>query len=78
MIETTIRNVTQGETMRIGIIGAGMVGGAIEHCFDEAHELFIHDPARGTNLSDVIDNVDFAYIAVPTRLIQSMVDVILA
>ena len=52
--------------MKIGIIGAGMVGGAIEHCFAHAHELFVHDPQRGTTLNDVIDHVDMAYIAVPT------------
>ena len=52
--------------MKVGLLGAGLVGGAIGPWFGHAHELFVHDPARGTSLADVIDHVAMAYIAVPT------------
>lgn len=52
--------------MNIGIIGAGMVGGTIESCFSSAHTLFVHDPQRGTELSDLFPHVNCVYISVPT------------
>ena len=52
--------------MRIGIIGLGTVGKAIQKGFEEHHEIFIHDPKLGTNLTDVTENCEVAYIAVPT------------
>ncbi len=52
--------------MRIGIIGFGTVGRAIQRGFEGHHDIIIHDPNLGTKLSDVTDNCDAAYIAVPT------------
>lgn len=55
-----------GTGLRIGIIGMGTVGNAIRNGFEASHEVFIHDPILGTEISEVTDNSDLAYIAVPT------------
>ena len=52
--------------MKIGIIGLGTVGNAIRDGFKGTHELFVHDIALGTSINEVTDNVDVAYVAVPT------------
>ena len=56
--------------MRIGIIGLGTVGRAIRDGFEPYHEIFIHDKNMGTEISDVIDNAEVVYIAVPTPSID--------
>ncbi len=59
-----------GSVMRIGIIGLGTVGLTIRECFEDVHEIFIHDKKLETDISDVTDNVDCAYIAVPTPSLE--------
>ena len=57
---------TQGICLRIGIIGLGVVGSAILEGFKDSHEVFTHDIALGTSISEITENSDIAYIAVPT------------
>ena len=56
--------------LRIGIIGSGIVGSAIETCFTGTHQIFVHDTDRGTEITDVTQNTEMAYIAVPTPTLE--------
>ena len=52
--------------MKIGIVGVGMVGGAVKYGMEKlGHDVKIHDIALDTHLEDVFDT-DVCFICVPT------------
>ena len=52
--------------MRVGIIGVGVVGGAVKYGFEKlGHNVFVHDTALGTKIEDVLDT-EICFICVPT------------
>ena len=57
--------------LRIGIIGRGVVGSAIEHGFRKlGHQIFVHDIVLGTAI-DIVKDSDITYICVPTMPLES-------
>ena len=50
----------------IGIIGLGVVGSAVNHWLSKGNDIKIHDPLLGTNLDELLEETNFAYICVPT------------
>ena len=52
--------------MRIGIIGFGTVGRAIANGLGSVHDIFVHDISMNTEIRDVFQNAEMAYICVPT------------
>lgn len=57
---------------RIGIIGYGFVGKAVECGFKPLHRIFIHDNAiPSLTMEKVVDNADFIFVCVPTPMDSS-------
>lgn len=52
--------------MRIGIAGYGNVGRFVEEVFGRFHDVTIYDPPLGLGRIEELDEVDFAFLCVPT------------
>jgi UDP-glucose 6-dehydrogenase len=53
--------------MKIGIVGHGFVGKALEAGFKHAHELFIYDKFKDTlSLKEVLEQSDTIFFCLPT------------
>ena len=52
--------------MKIGVVGIGVVGGAVRHgLLKLGHQVPFHDKAKGTAIEDVLDT-ELVYLCVPT------------
>lgn len=52
--------------MRIGILGIGMIGGALKKGFEQNHEVVFYDPKfKGSEFKDVLES-ECVFICVPT------------
>lgn len=55
--------------LKLAVIGHGFVGGAVDYGFNNSNvEKFIIDPKLGTDINDVPDDLDIAFICVPTPM----------
>ncbi len=55
------------KTKQIGIIGAGMVGGASQRYFEKAgFPTLVYDPPKGFDDVSVLERADFIFVCVPT------------
>jgi hypothetical protein len=52
--------------MRIGIAGYGNVGRFVEEVFGRFHDVSIYDPPLGMERIGDLNEVDYAFICVPT------------
>jgi len=64
-----------GDTKRrVGVVGLGMVGGAIAAYFKKKsnYELFVYDKYKDMGSIEEINNADFIYICVPTPHVEGV------
>jgi UDPglucose 6-dehydrogenase len=55
--------------LKLAVIGHGFVGGAVDYGFNNRNiQKYIIDPKLGTKIEDVPDDLDIAFICVPTPM----------
>jgi len=57
--------------MKIGIVGHGVVGHAMDRFFGLKYETVVHDPAKGMDRKAEINACDLAVVCVPTNSLPS-------
>lgn len=61
---------------KIGIVGLGMVGGALRKWFEKQdYELFLYDKYKKIGFPELLKKADYIYICVPTPTIDQRCDI---